>query len=125
MIVCYTRCVISTLAVIWGSRWVGMAMLLWPLLDRKIPEPLVLPSTGTEKLPNFGINRASVLRALVLFNVVIGFQTGVDFSILVGGAELPAGMSYASYAHRGAYPLLATALLGISMPSLFMVSLKV
>jgi Domain of unknown function (DUF4173) len=32
-------------------------------------------------------------------------------SRLWGGAALPDGMSYASYAHRGAYPLIATALL--------------
>ncbi len=42
---------------------------------------------------------------------MIGVQTGLDASILLGGAALPAGMTYAAYAHRGAYPLLATALL--------------
>jgi hypothetical protein len=38
-------------------------------------------------------------------------QTVLDLTILWGGAALPQGMSYAAYAHRGAYPLLVTALL--------------
>ena len=35
----------------------------------------------------------------------------MDFVYLWGGKTLPDGMSYAEYAHRGAYPLIATALL--------------
>jgi hypothetical protein len=35
----------------------------------------------------------------------------LDLTYLYGGAELPAGMTYAEYAHRGAYPLVVTALL--------------
>ena len=58
-----------------------------------------------------GLNPASVLRALVLFNLVIGVQSATDLSILTFGAVLPKGMSLAAYAHRGAYPLLVAALL--------------
>lgn len=49
--------------------------------------------------------------SLILFNALLAVQTGLDLTILWGGAELPRGMSHAEYAHRGAYPLLATALL--------------
>jgi Domain of unknown function (DUF4173) len=52
-----------------------------------------------------------VLRALVMFNLLISLQMVTDMSILIGGATLPKGMTYADYAHRGAYPLLATAVL--------------
>jgi len=38
-------------------------------------------------------------------------QTGLDAAYLWGGAALPDGLSYAAYAHRGAYPLIVTALL--------------
>jgi hypothetical protein len=38
-------------------------------------------------------------------------QTVLDGAYLWGGVALPDGLSYASYAHRGAYPLIATALL--------------
>jgi hypothetical protein len=52
-----------------------------------------------------------VVRCLVLFNLVFAGQTLLDLTYLVSGAELPAGMTYAEYAQRGAYPLVATALL--------------
>jgi len=58
-----------------------------------------------------GLNAISVTRGLWVFNALIAVQTVMDLTILVGGAALPDGMSYAEYAHRGAYPLLATALL--------------
>ncbi len=86
--------------------WTGLALLVWPLLDPPTAARLPL---GAVTLP--GINAASVLRALVMFNLLIGLQSGLDLSILLGGAQLPHGMGYAAYAHRGAYPLLATALL--------------
>lgn len=52
-----------------------------------------------------------VVRSLVLFNIAFAVQTGLDAAYLWGGATLPEGMSYAEYAHRGAYPLLAATLL--------------
>ncbi len=52
-----------------------------------------------------------ILRSLVLFNLLFGVQTVLDLAYLWGGAALPDGMSYAEYAHRGAYPLILTALL--------------
>jgi hypothetical protein len=52
-----------------------------------------------------------VVRCLVAFNVVFAGQNALDAAYLFGGATLPDGMSYAEYAHRGAYPLVATALL--------------
>ncbi|MDG2571135.1 DUF4173 domain-containing protein, partial [Vibrio parahaemolyticus] len=46
-----------------------------------------------------------------MFNGLFAIQTGLDLVYLWGGAELPEGMTHAAYAHRGAYPLIATALL--------------
>lgn len=60
---------------------------------------------------NVLFGEAMLLRSLALFNVVFALQTGLDLTYLWGGAELPAHMSYARYAHRGAYPLIVTALL--------------
>lgn len=50
-------------------------------------------------------------RCLLLFNVIFAVQTTLDVVYLFGGASLPEGMTYAEYAHRGAYPLIAAALL--------------
>lgn len=57
------------------------------------------------------INPVSTARALVLFNAVFAVQTLLDMIYLYGGMGLPAGITYAEYAHRGAYPLVITALL--------------
>lgn len=93
-----------------GLFWLGVALMVWPFLVPLAEGPgLRLPAVRA--LPRFGINAASTLRALVMFNLLIGVQTVMDLSIFWGGAALPEGMSHASYAHRGAYPLLATALL--------------
>jgi hypothetical protein len=56
-------------------------------------------------------NDAVIVRSLVLFNLLFATQTALDINYLWRGAELPDGMTYASYAHRGAYPLIVTALL--------------
>jgi hypothetical protein len=90
-----------------GMFWAGMALLLVPLLATPDTRPLPAPA----RLPHLGINAASTERALWMFNALIGVQTVMDLTIFAGGAALPAGMTYADYAHRGAYPLLATALL--------------
>ncbi|MBO9463933.1 DUF4173 domain-containing protein [Tropicibacter sp. R15_0] len=94
--------------------WGGIALLIAPFLISE-PTKLALPETPTGNWPKMldaiGINSGSCLRALWLFNGVIGVQTAMDISIFLGGASLPEGMTYASYAHRGAYPLLGTALL--------------
>jgi hypothetical protein len=61
-------------------------------------------------LPPFDLG-AFVRRSLILFNLVFGLQAVMDLAFLWGHARLPQGMTYAQYAHRGAYPLILTALL--------------
>ena len=56
-------------------------------------------------------NPSSVLRSLVLFNALFAVQTFMDIAFLWAGADLPDGVTYADYAHRGAYTLIATAVL--------------
>lgn len=88
--------------------WAGAALLIWPLIApaRILPESKALPPL---RLP--GPNALSVARGLVVFNAILGVQTVMDAAYLWGGAALPEGMTAAEYAHRGAYPLLVTALL--------------
>lgn len=103
----------SNVPTVWLSRvmfWLGVAILSWPLLQGRDHAPISIPKT-TVPMFNMGLNARSVLRALWVFNLLIGLQSVLDVAILFGGAELPTGMSYAQYAHRGAYPLLAMALL--------------
>jgi hypothetical protein len=58
-----------------------------------------------------GVSVASVTLSLILFNLLFAAQNLMDAVWLWGWAPMPQGMTMADYAHRGAYPLIATALL--------------
>ncbi len=90
--------------------WWAMAMAIWPLLRAADHSSFTLPDVQLP-LAALGFNGASVARALVLFNAMFAVQTCLDATYLWGGAPLRESVSHAAYAHRGAYPLLATALL--------------
>lgn len=97
-----------------GLFWVVLIPLIWTALNLNTlrerlgadPRPL---KAGPGKAGI--INSASTTRALFLFNGVFAVQTVMDVMYLYGGVGLPDGITYAQYAHRGAYPLLVTALL--------------
>ena len=61
--------------------------------------------------PDYLLGEQAMSRSLMLFNALFALQTVLDLAYLWGGATLPDGMSHAEYAHRGAYPLIVTALL--------------
>jgi Domain of unknown function (DUF4173) len=90
--------------------WLVVAMLVWSVLR---PQSVLLPppseSRGAFALP--GVSLESVTLSLLAFNVLFALQNGLDLAFLWSGAPLPQGMTLADYAHRGAYPLIATALL--------------
>ena len=58
-----------------------------------------------------GVTPASVTLSLIAFNLIFAVQNGLDITFLWSGAPLPGDLTLAGYAHRGAYPLIATALL--------------
>ncbi|RLJ59549.1 uncharacterized protein DUF4173 [Litoreibacter meonggei] len=57
------------------------------------------------------LNAKSITNSLLVFNVMFLFQNATDIAFLWGGSALPDGMNYATYAHKGAYPLMATSVL--------------
>ncbi|HEX8467159.1 MAG TPA: DUF4173 domain-containing protein [Allosphingosinicella sp.] len=90
--------------------WLLAALLIWSFL--RPPRILLAPramSEGPLSLP--GVTPASIALSLAAFNLVFAVQNGLDIAFLWSGAPLPGDMSLAEYAHRGAYPLIATALL--------------
>jgi len=107
--------------------WLALIPVLWPLLRGPVPgldrpsgtrpaEPFSVAQPNPEADRLTGLRTAlvspvAVLRSLVLFNILFAIQMLLDAIYLTGGATLPDGMSYAHYAHRGAYPLVAAALL--------------
>jgi hypothetical protein len=88
--------------------WVAMALAIWPFLARPAP---ITTQQSVFNPARLGVNATSVSHALVLFNALFAVQTVLDLTYLWAGTTLPEGMTPATYAHRGAYPLLATALL--------------
>lgn len=92
--------------------WIAAACLLWPYLQARAAQTAALKAPRSFTLPASSlINPASVRTSLILFNVMFALQTLSDLGFMTGGVTLPDGMTYAGYAHRGAYPLLVTALL--------------
>lgn len=90
--------------------WIILAVCIWPFLALwRIS--LRVQVRSKQAAPLWFFNAASVQNALILFNALFALQTLTDAAYLWGGASLPDGMTYAEYAHRGAYPLVATALL--------------
>jgi hypothetical protein len=97
--------------------WLVVAAVCWPFLRLAVDAATLSRPYGLSldrALPGWGrlgVNARSVANSLVLFNLIFAVQTGLDLTYLWGGAALPDGMSHATYAHRGAYPLVATALM--------------
>lgn len=86
--------------------WVGVAAGVWALMRIKGRRR----RTNVVTVQNES-GAGFALRALIVCNAVFFVQNCMDLSFLTGGLTLPEGMTYASYAHRGAYTLVATALL--------------
>ncbi|WGI21851.1 DUF4173 domain-containing protein [Amylibacter sp. IMCC11727] len=91
--------------------WLGMAFLVWPFLSvsaQRLQRPIgPMPK---RRVFGFGLHAQSVSNALWVFNGLLFVQLIMDGAFAIGG-DLPYGVGYAQYAHRGAYPLVATALL--------------
>ncbi|WP_161978422.1 DUF4153 domain-containing protein [Sphingomonas oligophenolica] len=54
---------------------------------------------------------ATLIVSLVTFNAIFAVENTLDLVFLWSGAALPAGVTMADYAHRGAYSLIVTAVL--------------
>jgi hypothetical protein len=90
--------------------WVAATLLVWSFL-RPPRARLSPPRQRSGELVLPGVSTVSVALSLAAFNAVFALQNGLDIAFLWSGAPLPDGVSLAEYAHRGAYPLIVTALL--------------
>lgn len=100
--------------------WLIVAFVIWPLLyvtarkqrAAKVADAAAdAAASGEEPVRPVLLSDGAILRSLLLFNLLFALQSAMDMAYLWGGVALPDGMTYAAYAHRGAYPLMATALL--------------
>ncbi|MGB3721556.1 MAG: DUF4173 domain-containing protein [Pacificimonas sp.] len=93
-------------AILWGVFFVVAWSAFRP---RRVKRALAVPLGEMALLER--IPAASITISLVLFNAIFAAQNLLDVAVLWSGAGLPDSMTYAEYAHRGAYPLILTALL--------------
>jgi|TARA_B110000908_G_scaffold172377_1_gene239416 hypothetical protein len=77
--------------------WAFIALLSWPcLILWRLRERLVATRHTVKAARTVAvINPQSIMRSLVMFNMLFAVQTGMDVFILYGGGDLPEGMSYA------------------------------
>ncbi|MBR1203863.1 MULTISPECIES: DUF4173 domain-containing protein [unclassified Bradyrhizobium] len=100
--------------------WILVLALVWPFVHVKWRRYTNVAASGPRSSaqgpaePDHFIDllgAGTILRSLILFNLLFSIQTILDAIYLWGNTTLPAAITYASYAHRGAYPLIVTALL--------------
>jgi hypothetical protein len=110
----------SHLSIARALFWIVAISLVWPFINvrwrRKsssVTAAAEAPAPAADASSNVVdfLGAPTILRSLILFNLLFAVQTILDVVYLWGNATLPAGVTYASYAHRGAYPLIVTALL--------------
>jgi hypothetical protein len=98
-----------TTLILHGMLWTVILGFVWPTLR---PRALRLAG-GTwsvlPRLPDPPVTTALI--TLAVFNAVFALENGLDIAFLWSGAPLPGDITLADYAHRGAYTLIATALL--------------
>lgn len=95
--------------VFWAILAAGIWALLRPRLLRRARRNGPRPAASLSEPAWLGHD--VILRSLMVFNALFALETGLDLAFLWGGMALPNGMSHADYAQRGAYPLIASALL--------------
>ena len=93
--------------IFWGLIFVAVWATLRPLR----PKTMFRRLAETEPSRIAGVTVASVTLSLIIFNLLFSVQNGMDLIYIWGDVRLPEEFTLAEYAHRGAYPLIVTALL--------------
>ena len=91
--------------------WTALFIAAWSLLRPRLARHILPTFDGSGDLALPGVSVASVRLSLIAFNVLFAMQNLMDAAYLSGLADMPAGITLAQYAHRGAYPLIVTAVL--------------
>ena len=107
---------ITFLWVLRGLFWVVAFIAVWATLrpsrrPRRTGSRASLWASPARRSQAPVLSATSVTLALIVFNALFAVENALDLTFLWSGAGLPSGMTLAQYAHRGAYPLVFTALL--------------
>lgn len=93
--------------------YAAMAGFIWPFVVVRLKrwKPAAPAGASVQRAESVVFGRAAILNSLIVFNLMFAVQSVMDITYLWAGVALPEGLTYADYAHRGAYPLVVTALL--------------
>lgn len=95
--------------------WLITGAAIWALLRYRVRikrrSGVVNPWSAAPDVGQMLVSPTFIVRCLILFNLVFAVQTVLDLYYLTGGTIVPDGLTLKSYTRRGAYPLVATALL--------------
>lgn len=91
--------------------WGFVFVVAWSTLRPLHPKSPFNRLAESEPARIAGVSVASVTLSLIVFNLLFALQNGMDLIYIWGDVRLPAEFTLAEYAHRGAYPLIVTALL--------------
>src|SRR5262249_6196213 len=97
------------------ALWLGVGFAVWTFLrgrsrlnGARLDARIFSSARISDHFPPTGL----IVRCLILFNLIFAVELALDLTTVVSnGANLPEAMTYSEYARRGAYPLVATALL--------------
>lgn len=98
------------LVVLTGS-WALLRVRTRRIRARRRHFPPPLPVDPQRRIVMRVSRHGLVTRCLIVFNLIFAMETALDLAYLTGGRRLPVGITFVQYAHRGAYPLIATTLL--------------
>lgn len=102
----------DTWTMIWRSLLAAMVgVSVWSSLRPSARATLLARDSERAVGPALDPDIATLMLSLVTFNAVFAVENVLDLVFLWSGAALPAGVTMADYAHRGAYSLIVTALL--------------
>ena len=108
------RAIFDNLAPTRIGFWIVLVCAIWPLLlraRRRCGSGGRTPHRRRSFRSGASVRPAGRHALADPVHVLFALQSALDLTYLWGGATLPNGMTHAYYAHRGAYPLIATALL--------------
>jgi len=98
--------------VIWRGLFGGLVFTAtWAMLRPRLPHAMFGDTAFDGDRARYDAGLAAIVTSLVAFNAIFAMQNALDVAFLWSGAALPAGVTMAGYAHRGAYALIVAALL--------------
>lgn len=88
--------------------WFITSISIWALLRPHFLLSTATVSTGINL--DKWLNQQTLVLSLIVFNGLFALQNILDIIFLWSGETLPNGLTYAEYAHAGAYPLFITSI---------------